>query len=431
MSMIKPKRSPDPDLPGRYLATGLLGFLLFALGVPLLAPELVRTNDDPKVIALTHLAVLGWITMTMFGALYQLFPVALQGNIRSPRLGRWNYWVLAAGVAGFVPSFYFNWTPGVALFGSLTVGGILHFVSQMLRSYPSVKEWHPMAFYVLAALVWLMAAIGFGFAYALNWHFRWFDVSAPMLAAHVHLGLAGWMGLTLMGVTYKLTELFSLAHGHGRRLTYANLAVWNLGLLGLVVSLLLASGSGMVTVFAAVLAISALLHVLDIGLLLRTRRRRRLTVEHWHTFASLGSLLVAAALGVALASGHIAGRSWVVAYGYAALAGWFGFAIVGKSYKILPFLSWLHRFSAAAGQQPVPLLRELVDERLAWSSFALLLTGFTGVLAGLLLAQASLVRGGGIVYACGALLFAVNAARLALPLSLLRKSALVGDERTA
>src|ERR1035437_9627167 len=183
---IKPKRSPEPDLPGRYLVTGLVGFILFAIGVPLLATELVRTNDDPRVFALSHVAVLGWITMTMFGALYQLFPVALGGTVRSPRLGRWNYWVLATGIAGFVPSFYWNWTLGVAIFGSLTVGGVLHFASQLLRSYASVQDWHPMAYYVLAALVWLVATLGFGFVYALNWHFAWFTVSDAMLAAHVH-----------------------------------------------------------------------------------------------------------------------------------------------------------------------------------------------------------------------------------------------------
>ena len=428
MSAIKPKRSPGPDLPGRYLATGLLGFLVFALGVPLLAPVLVRTNDDPRVFALAHVSLLGWITMTMFGALYQLFPVALQGTVRSPRLGRWNFWVLAAGIAGFVPSFYVDWTPGVALFGSLTVGGILHFAFQMLRSFPSIRDWHPMAFHLLAALVWLIATVGFGFVYAINWHFRWFEVGDAMLAAHVHLGLAGWLGLTLMGVSYKLTELFALAHREDRRLTFANLGLWNLALLGLVMSLLFAPGTRLVLVFAGLLALSALLHVLDIGLLLRTRRRRRLTVEQWHTLVSLASLLIAAGLGVALASGLAPGRNWVVAYGYAAVAGWFGFAVLGKSYKILPFLSWLHRYSGAAGGQPVPLLRELVDERLAWASFALLLAGFAGVLAGLLGQRVALVQGGGLVYAAGAALFAVNAARLALPLAASRRSALVETE---
>ncbi|MGH7775784.1 MAG: hypothetical protein ACREPI_01205 [Candidatus Dormibacterales bacterium] len=428
MTTIKPKRSPDPDLPGRYLATGIAWFLLFAAGVPLLAPELLRTNDDPKVFGLTHVAVLGWITMTMFGALYQLFPVALQGSVRSPRLGRWNYWVLAAGIAGFVPSFYLNWTPGVALFGSLTVGGILHFASQMLSSFRSVTAWHPMAHYVLAALVWLVVTVCFGFVYALNWHFGWFQVSDHMLAAHVQLGLAGWLGLTLMGVSYKLTELFTLAHRADRRLTYANLGLWNLGLAGLVLSLIFVPGSALVITFAAILALSALLHVLDLALLLRTRRRRRLSVDQWHTFASLGSLLVAAALGVALAAGHLPGRNWVVAYGYAAIVGWFGFAITGKSYKILPFLSWLHRFSGAAGEQPVPLLRDLVDERFAWASFALLLGGFAGVLVGMILGLEVVVRDAGIAYAVGAFLFARNLARLAVPLALARRSALLRPE---
>ncbi len=431
MPAIRPKRSPEPDLPGRYLATGLVAFVLFAVGVPLLAPELVRTNDDPRVFALTHVAVLGWITMTMFGALYQLFPVALGGTVRGARLGRWNYWVLVLGIAGFVPSFYFSWTWGVAIFGSLSIGGVLHFASQMLRSYRSVGDWHPMAFYVLAALIWLVATVGLGFVYALNWHFAWFDVTDSMLAAHVQLGLAGWLGLTLMGVSYKLTELFSLAHGHGRQLTFANLGLWNLALLGLAASLWFAPGTGLVMLFAALLASSAALHVIDMAFLLRTRRRRKLGVEQWHMLASLASLLLAAILGLWIVSGHIPGRSWVVAYGYAALAGWFGFAIVGKSYKILPFLNWLHRYSGTVGEGPVPLLRDLFDPRLAWTSFALLVVGFAGVLTGLLLVSALVVEVAGAVYVAGSCVFVVNVARLALPLALSRRNEIKAQELTA
>lgn len=431
MPAIRPKRSPEPDLPGRYLATGLVAFVLFAAGVPFLAPQLVRTNDDPRVFALTHVAVLGWITMTMFGALYQLFPVALGGTVRCPRLGRWNYWVLTVGIAGFVPSFYFDWTWGVAGFGALVVVGVLLVPSQMLRSYRSVTDWHPMAFYVLAGLVWLIATVGLGFVYALNWRFVWFEVSDPMLAAHVHLGLAGWLGLTLMGVSYKLAELFSLAHGHGRRLTFANLGLWNVALLGLAASLWFAPQTQLVLLFATMLAISAALHVVDVALLLRTRRRRQLSVEQWHMFVSLASLLVAAALGLVITSGLAPGRSWVVAYGYAALAGWFGFAILGKSYKILPFLNWLHRYSGTVGAGPVPQMRDLFDERLAWFSFALLVTGFAGVLAGLLLAAAGVVEMAGAVYLAGGLVYAFNVARLALPLAFSRPGDVKAHEVTA
>jgi len=373
---------------------------------------LVQTNDDPRVFALTHLAILGWVVMVIQGALYQLFPVALQADLKSTRLPRWNFWVYALGVGGFVPSFWFDWTPGVAIFGSLVVGGLAHFAALILRSSPSIRSWHPMAAYVLTGQAWLVATISFGLVYALNWHFAWFDISDAMLAAHAHLGLAGFLSLTLMGVSYNLTALFSLAHGHDERTAYANLGLWNLGLVVLALGLIFWPLTPIATVGAAVLALSVCVFVVDMAMLLRRRRRRTISLEQWHAFVSFASFISAAALGLVLVTGHAPGRSWVVAYGWAAIAGWFGFAIVGKYYKIVPFLTWLHRYGHAAGAGPVPLLRDLIDDRLGWASFSLLLSGFVAVLAGLLSASAEVVRLGGIVYTAGALVFAVNIALL-------------------
>lgn len=100
--MIRPQHSPELRLPLPYLLSGMLAWVLLAAGVPLLGLELVAGFDDPRVFALTHLAVLGWVTMTIMGALYQLFPVALQGRVVASRLGRWNFPIYLAGVAGFV-----------------------------------------------------------------------------------------------------------------------------------------------------------------------------------------------------------------------------------------------------------------------------------------------------------------------------------------
>ena len=405
---IRPQRSPELAIPLPYMVAALAAFVLFALAVPALAGDLVRTNDDPHVFALTHLAVLGWITMIIQGALYQLLPVALQADLRSTRLPRWNFWIYAIGVAGFVPSFYVNWTPGVAVFGSLAVGGLAHFVALILRSFPSIRSWHPMASYVLCGQVWLAATMLFGLAYALDWQFRWFEVSDPLLAAHAHLGLAGFLSLTLMGVSYKLTALFSLAHGHDERLAYANLGLWNLGLLLLATGLIFWPGGPVPVAGGSLLALSAVIFVADILLLFRRRRRRSVSLEQWHAFVSFGSLLVAVALGLILLTGHAPGRNWVVAYGYAAIAGWFGFSIVGKYYKIIPFLTWLHRYGSQAGNGPLPLLRDLLDERLGWLSFALLVAGYTGVLIGLLGDSAAAVRWCGLLFAGGAVAFAIN-----------------------
>lgn len=403
---IRPQRSPELALPLPYLMAALAAFVVAAAGVPLLAPDLVRGSDDPRVFALTHVAVLGWVTMAMMGALYQLFPVALGARIHSVRLGRWNFYAYGAGVSGFVPSFFVDWTPGVAAFGVLVVGGIAHFASNLLRSYPSVRHWHPMAAYVLAGLAWLVVTMGFGLTWALDWQFHWFVITPAMLAAHVHAGLVGWLGCTWMGVSYKLMELFALAHRGRWRVAYANLILVNGALVGLDVSLVVRPASGATLVFASLLGAAAVVFACDLVALWVRRRRRPVSLEQGHVAVSLASLLLAVGLGVPLAAGATVAPSWVVAYGYAAIVGTFGFAVVGKTYKIVPFLVWLHRYSPHAGTRPLPLLTDLVDGRLGVASFALLALGYATVLAGLLSARVVWVQAGGITFLGGALCFA-------------------------
>jgi hypothetical protein len=408
MQGIKPQRSPDVSLPLRYMVAALVAFVLFATAVPFVAPAFLRTYDDPHVFSLVHLAVLGWITMIMMGALYQLFPVALQAEIHSVRLGKWNFWLFAGGVAGFVPSFYLWWTPGIAIFGTLVVGGVIHFVANLARSYPSVKVWNAMAFYVLCALGWLTLTVLVGFVYALDEVFGWFDITPNILAAHAHLGLAGWFSLTLMGVSYKLMAMFSLAHGHDERLAKLNLLIWNLGLIGLTLSLVFAPHTSLVPIFAVVLDLSATIFVIDMILLFRRRRRKGISLEQWHAFVSFVSFLLAADMGVVLATGHRLTSTWVVAYGYVALVGWFGFSIVGKYYKIIPFLLWVHRYSQRIGSQPVPLLKDMMDERFGYASLGALFLGYLVVLAGILAVSLVTVRVGGAIFALGSYLFAYN-----------------------
>lgn len=420
--MIRPQRSPRLAVPLRYFLAGLTAWVLMACGVPLLATHLVAGYDDPEVFALTHLTVLGWVTMTIMGAIYQLFPVALQATISSPSLARWNFWVYLAGVGGFVPSFFFSWAPGTAIFGSLAVGGVICFAINLFRSYPSIRTWHPMAAYVLCGLGWLMVTLGFGLAWALDWQFNWFAISPNMLAAHVHAGLVGWLACTLMGVSYKLMELFALAHRRSWRLAYANLAAWNAGLAGLVVSLLLWPGSPAVTAVAALLGLSAAVFAFDLLRMWSSRRRRAISLEQAYLAVSVTSLLLAAALGILIASGASLHPNWVVAYGYAAIVGCFGFAIIGKYYKIIPFLIWLNRYGGTVGTGPAPLLKDLLDDRLGWASLALLVVGYGGILGGLLAAQATLVTTAGLVYLAGALLGAGTLGTALIPGRQIRRS---------
>jgi hypothetical protein len=206
--------------------------------------------------------------------------------------------------------------------------------------------------------------------------------------------------------------MFALAYGHSERVARWNLGAWNLGLAGLTLSLLFKPHTMLVLLFASGLAASAVVFVADMVMLLRKRRRRRLSLEQWHSFVAFGSLLVAAGMGVLLAGGHPLTRNWIVAYGYVAIVGWFGFSIIGKLYKIIPFLAWLHRFAPAAGARPVALIQDLVDARLGWLSFILLLTGYVGVVGALLVSALPLLRWSAVAFAAGAVVFSWNLASI-------------------
>src|SRR5690606_10727824 len=72
-------------------------------------------------------------------------------------------------------------------------------------------------------------------------------------------------------------------------------------------------------------------------------------------------------------------RNLSLAYGYLIFFGFISMLIVGQMYKILPFLTWYHKYSSIAGLEKVPTLREMYNEKLSYISFALMLAAVIGV----------------------------------------------------
>lgn len=62
----------------------------------------------------------------------------------------------------------------------------------------------------------------------------------------------------------------------------------------------------------------------------------------------------------------------LVALALAALVGWLGQSTIGYLYKIVPFLVWQSRYAPKVGRERVPLMRDLVQQRIATLSFWLI-----------------------------------------------------------
>jgi hypothetical protein len=85
-------------LPLPFLLTGAVGAALFGALLPLVAPQALIAPGFPQVLALVHIATLGWLTMTIMGASLQLAPVILVSPLRAARLDAIQYPLYLVGV---------------------------------------------------------------------------------------------------------------------------------------------------------------------------------------------------------------------------------------------------------------------------------------------------------------------------------------------
>ncbi len=74
----RPGSGLSPLVPLAYLVCAAVAFLAASLSVAWLAPELTGHYYHPRLLALTHTVTLGWITLAIMGASYQLIPIVLE-----------------------------------------------------------------------------------------------------------------------------------------------------------------------------------------------------------------------------------------------------------------------------------------------------------------------------------------------------------------
>ncbi|MBI4051985.1 MAG: cbb3-type cytochrome c oxidase subunit I [Elusimicrobia bacterium] len=88
----------------------------------------------------THVMLLGWVSMTMFGVAYRMFPAVLVRRLYSIRLAWVHFWVANVALVGLAFFFWLNrlqeggWVVPLAVSGVLQFFGILIFAYNILRT---------------------------------------------------------------------------------------------------------------------------------------------------------------------------------------------------------------------------------------------------------------------------------------------------------
>jgi len=398
-------------LPGEHFAAALVFLVAGTLGLILIAPDLANGLFYlPRVAAVVHLFVLGWIVLSIFGALCQFLPVAVGRSIRSLPLAHVTFVAHVLGVLLFVGSLATGMRGLLYAGAGLLATSFVLFASNLTATLAKVHD-RSLTWWALAgAAVFIVATPIYGVILALNTHG---DVLLTerfaVVAAHAHVAIVGFVMLVIVGVAHRLLPMFLLSHGASERPAWAALVLLFAGAAILAVPV---GGAVRFIVAGALIAGGLVAFLVQAALFFHHRMRR--AIDPGMRLASAGLVGLALALLLAplsLTRGmtdlHLLTTYFVV------LLGAISMFIAGHYYKIVPFLVWYHRFGPLIGKQKVPKVADLYSSAAALTSGALLVSGWAGVAAGTYVGVSFLVRASALVFTAGAVLEAIVIARIA------------------
>lgn len=394
--------APPFRLPGEHFTVAMAFLALGALGLIRVAPDLAHGFFPlPRVAGVTHLFTLGWITTSILGALYQFLPVALGVPIRSERWAHISFWLYAPGLALFVGGLVLQ-RPGYSVPGAVVFGiGLLIFELNLIATLARAKE-RGLSWWSLAgAALFLAATLAIGVTLVAN--LRWGFLGGNRflaLGVHLHLALAGWVLMVVIGVAHRLLPMFLLSHGAPEwpgRLAAILVGAGSLGVMLLHHVIPLTAFS----LPAVLIGAGALAFVVQARLYYRHRVKRALDPGMRLAAIAVGFLALGIGLAPVALTRGLAAPGLMVGYVTTLIVGGFSLFVVAHYYKIVPFLVWYHHFGPLAGKQPVPRVAELYSARAARGAVVLLALGALALSAGILAGAPGLARGAAVIFAGG------------------------------
>lgn len=412
-------KTPSPGIIIPHFVFGMLALLSVTVLIIIYPGAFTRHFFNPQLLSITHLLVLGWITMLISGVLYQLIPVILDVKLYSEKLALGSFVSLALGSILLAVAFM-NFRTGLFMeisAGLVILAVILLAINIFITAKSSAKDSIQKNF-ILTAIVWLLFTVSIGLMLAIN-------LSSPFLTSshieflklHAHAGIVGWFLQLIMGVGSRLLPMFMVSHHLDERKLKLAYVFINAGLVCGIVSLYMQWNSGVSAgVFLGLVGLANFLAFVIEAY--RKRVKKQLDIGMKQSLASFVVLLLPVVLVILLTSGvGISGVSGIpvsVAYGSAILLGFVTSLMMGQTFKILPFVVWLRSYRHLAGKPGTPLPKDLFSERRVLLQSWIYAGGLVLLICGILLSNDVLVRVSGAILCEAVLLYNVNVYGLVL-----------------
>ena len=374
---------PALHIPFRFFNTAPWMGVIAAIVLMCGSENTMLSHWTPTLLAVTHLLTLGFLSMVMLGALFQVLPVICGETLPySSRVASLVHLFLLAGLLslslGFVqqnyPLFYLALPLlSLAFFGFLLSLGAL--LVQKLRGGESI-------FAIRLAAISLLITLGIGVLRAINYLHPNESLNLPSLTyLHIGWGLGGWVVLLIMAVSYQVIPMFHVTPNYSKLLARLMPGTVFVGLLAL------SFAQGKWAQRASLLLLcSVVIFYAAYSIWLLSKRKRKLrdvTVYFWR-LALANLIIVSLLLLLAFFAHHwlqLTGFSQTlhILIGIIMIEGFACSVIFGMLQKIVPFLIYMHLQRQCLGDyaliKTLPHSRKIIPEyRSRWQFRLHLLT---------------------------------------------------------
>lgn len=346
-------------------------FAIVAAILIMLYPESVQNRWSPVMLSVTHLLVLGFAVMVMFGAVQQLLPVLAGVTFNRPQLVSLSLYVgLILGVSALCSGMFLSNAAlflVAVLFLSVTVAAFFTLmILGLLRS-----EANPDAIQgIRLALLSFLVSASLGLYLAVGHGLPEVPLARNLTALHLTWGLLGWIGLLVITVSYQVVPMFQITPRYPKQIVrwlapyiFLSLVLWSL-IEGIQYSVL---SDSWVRVIPETGVITGLLTFCLVTLWLQHKRRRKLPDVTLDFFRLALSCMMLAIFIWSMPEPWLSDqliRELLI--GALLIIGFTMSVISGMLYKIVPFLIWLHLTNqidmATRWQKNIPNMKQIIPD---------------------------------------------------------------------
>ncbi|OQX76457.1 MAG: hypothetical protein B6D61_08775 [Bacteroidetes bacterium 4484_249] len=421
MQGLATDNAPSPGVVVPHFIFAAISFFILGILMLFSGEYFLGYFFQPHLLAITHATALGWGTMIIFGALYQLIPVIFETALFSEKLAKVTFWLFGFGIIFLVYSF---WTGGFSstlpYASGLVFIAITLFITNVVLSIKKAEKKNIKSMFIGAATVWLWLTALLGLLIALNYKFNFLSQTHILyLKMHAHMGLAGWFLLLIMGAASTLIPMFLVSHQmNENKLKYAFYLI-NTGLLLLTIDWLFLHGTIFLPVYGIIITAGIFFFISYVHESYKKRLRRVLDVGMKHTMIAVISIIIPVALGVLASVKQINLSSslyWktLILYGFSILFVFITSIILGQTYKTIPFIIWLDKYKDLIGKAKTPLPKELYSEKIAdWQLYSYLLS-IVVFFIGIIISNLYFIEAGSILLLITSILYNINVFKIIL-----------------